>query len=163
MMWRLNFLVFWACLVLRNDYMLYYICPMHTLFTVFVYATLGIASRLNKSHAGIALKIGVVTALVVACWESKTIFYTIWTPFLWLVGYNDPRKPSDDLLHGAHAMAAAQLAAASAVAPRRHVNGTLACLDEMHLLVLSADLFLFGPRNRPRLQKCDGIQVIWTH
>ncbi len=100
MMWRLNFLVFWACLVLRNDYMLYYICPMHTLFTVFVYATLGIASRLNKSHAGIAFKIGVVTALVVTCWESKTVFYTLWTPFLWLVGYNDPRKPSDDLLHG---------------------------------------------------------------
>ena len=101
MMWRLNFLVFWACLVLRNDYMLYYICPMHTLFTVFVYATLGIASRLNKSHAGIAFKIAVVTALVVTCWESKTVFYTLWTPFLWLVGYNDPRKPSDDLLHGA--------------------------------------------------------------
>ena len=101
MMWRLNFLVFWACLVLRNDYMLYYICPMHTLFTVFVYATLGIASRLNKSHAGIGFKIGAVTALVVACWESKTIFYTLWTPFLWLVGYNDPRKPGDDVLHGA--------------------------------------------------------------
>ena len=99
-MWRLNFLVFWACLVLRNDYMLYYICPMHTLFTVFVYATLGIASRLNKSHAGIALKITVVSVLVATCWESKTVFYTLWTPFLWLVGYNDPRKPSDDLLHG---------------------------------------------------------------
>ena len=100
MMWRLNFLVFWACLVLRNDYMLYYICPMHTLFTVFVYATLGIASRLNKSHAGIALKITVVSVLVATCWESKTVFYTLWTPFLWLVGYNDPRKPSDDPLHG---------------------------------------------------------------
>jgi 10 TM Acyl Transferase domain found in Cas1p len=34
MMWRLNFLVLFCCIVLRNDYMLYYICPMHTLFTV---------------------------------------------------------------------------------------------------------------------------------
>lgn len=33
MMWRLNFLVVFACIVLRNDYMLYYICPMHTIFT----------------------------------------------------------------------------------------------------------------------------------
>ena len=56
MMWRLNFLVFWACLVLRNSYMLYYICPMHTIFTVMVYATLGLGARLNKSHVGIGLK-----------------------------------------------------------------------------------------------------------
>lgn len=40
MMWRLNFFVFFTCLVLRNDYVLYYICPMHTLFTLFVYFSL---------------------------------------------------------------------------------------------------------------------------
>lgn len=34
MMWRLNFLVVFTCIVMRNDYMLYYICPMHTIFTV---------------------------------------------------------------------------------------------------------------------------------
>jgi hypothetical protein len=28
MMWRLNFLVLFVCLVMDNDYMLYYICPM---------------------------------------------------------------------------------------------------------------------------------------
>ncbi|MBA0595079.1 hypothetical protein Gorai_011957, partial [Gossypium raimondii] len=33
MMWRLNFFVAFCCIVLNNDYMLYYICPMHTLFT----------------------------------------------------------------------------------------------------------------------------------
>ena len=37
MMWRLNFLVIFCCLALNNSYMLYYICPMHTLFTVMVY------------------------------------------------------------------------------------------------------------------------------
>ena len=37
MMWRLNFLVTLCCLALNNSYMLYYICPMHTLFTVMVY------------------------------------------------------------------------------------------------------------------------------
>jgi hypothetical protein len=37
MMWRLNFLVLFCCLVLNNSYMLYYICPMHTLFTIMVY------------------------------------------------------------------------------------------------------------------------------
>ena len=102
MMWRLNFLVFWACLVLRNSYMLYYICPMHTIFTVMVYATLGLGARLNKSHAGIGLKLVAATALVVILWEFKAVFYAVWSPFVWLVGYNDPRKPSDDLLHGEH-------------------------------------------------------------
>ena len=56
MLWRLNFLVFFACLVLRNDYMLYYICPMHTIFTIMVYACLAIAPHLNKSHFWVAIK-----------------------------------------------------------------------------------------------------------
>ena len=51
MMWRLNFLVIFCCVVLQNSYMLYYICPMHTIFTVFVYACLGIAPHLNKTPA----------------------------------------------------------------------------------------------------------------
>lgn len=38
MMWRLNFLVTFVCLALNNSYVLYYICGMHTLFTVLVYA-----------------------------------------------------------------------------------------------------------------------------
>ncbi len=56
MMWRLNFLVFFACLVLRNSYTLYYICPMHTIFTVLVYASLGIAPHLNQSNTFVLLK-----------------------------------------------------------------------------------------------------------
>ncbi len=56
MMWRLNFLVFFACVVLNNSYMLYYICPMHTLFTVMVYGCLGIAYHLNQSRAWLLFK-----------------------------------------------------------------------------------------------------------
>lgn len=37
MMWRLNFFVFFCCVALRNSYVLYYICPMHTLFTIMLY------------------------------------------------------------------------------------------------------------------------------
>ena len=47
-----------------------------------------------------------MTALVVALWEFKSVFYAVWSPFVWLVGYNDPRKPSDDLLHGSPPLSA---------------------------------------------------------
>jgi hypothetical protein len=54
MMWRLNFFVFFVCLVMRNDYVLYYICPMHTLFTLFVYFSLLLAGlRPTQLHFGI--------------------------------------------------------------------------------------------------------------
>ena len=56
MMWRLNFLVAAVCVVLRNSYMLYYICPMHTIFTIMVYAALGLGRPLNESTWGVLVK-----------------------------------------------------------------------------------------------------------
>lgn len=56
MMWRLNFLVTITCLVLRNSYMLYYICPMHTLFTLMVYGALAIAKDHNNKDWVIWIK-----------------------------------------------------------------------------------------------------------
>lgn len=38
--------------------------------------------------------------LIYVCWDIKAVFYAIWSPFTFLVGYNDPRKPTDDVLHG---------------------------------------------------------------
>ena len=192
MMWRLNFLVAVTCLVLQNHYMLYYICPMHTLFTIFVYATLALGQKYNAHTAGIMVKcalprsfppfhachtrprtaevpgccvqlsalptcvlcmrctphllhgaghprkctdarqqccklcsmrgrlvgcppgclqscdglralrrIGLCFALVYLCWDLKPVFYAIWSPFTFIMGYSDPRKPTNDLLHGA--------------------------------------------------------------
>eukprot|EP00775_Hariotina_reticulata_P006302 gene6302-6537_t len=99
MMWRLNFLVIFCCIVLQNSYMLYYICPMHTIFTVFVYACLAIAPSLNKSTCWMWTKIALCFALIFVLWDIKSVFYAIWTPFDWLVGYTDPRKGKQDRLH----------------------------------------------------------------
>lgn len=45
-------------------------------------------------------RIGLCVVLIYVCWDIKAVFYAIWSPFMFLVGYNDPRKPTDDLLHG---------------------------------------------------------------
>ncbi|KXZ54075.1 hypothetical protein GPECTOR_5g181 [Gonium pectorale] len=99
MLWRLNFLVFFCCVVLRNSYMLYYICPMHTIYTVFVYVALAVAPQLNQNNIALLVKIFLCFVFIFITWDLQRVFYAIWTPFLWLVGYNDPRKPTEDLLH----------------------------------------------------------------
>ncbi len=39
-------------------------------------------------------------ATVFLLWDVKAVFYAIWTPFKWLVAYDDPRRPRDDTLYG---------------------------------------------------------------
>lgn len=99
MMWRLNFFVFVTCASMNNSYMLYYICPMHTLFTLFLYGALRVKSEMNSTNVGVAVKIGGCVALVMGLWEFKEVFYAVWTPLLPLVGYVNPAKPDGDPMH----------------------------------------------------------------
>jgi hypothetical protein len=82
-----------------NELMLYYICPMHTLYTVLVYATLAAWPAGNDSAAGVWLKLAASTALVVGVWEFKFVFYAIFSPLAPVLGYTDPRRPNPDALH----------------------------------------------------------------
>jgi len=100
MMWRLNFFVLWVCLVLDNEYMLYYICMLHTTFTVMIYAGLGIYSHINPSFSGICLKFCVLIAITAAIWDTpRAVFDTVWFPWRPLVAFHDPYKPSRDPMH----------------------------------------------------------------
>jgi N-acetylneuraminate 9-O-acetyltransferase len=101
MMWRLNFLVIACCIVLRNSYMLYYICPMHTLFTVLVYSVLGIGNEVNGTRLGMGLKIVASVVVVTAVWDIDGVFNAIWRPFSFIMAYTDPRRvEARDALHG---------------------------------------------------------------
>ena len=99
MMWRLNFFVFFCCVVMRNDYVLYYICPMHTLFTLFVYFALLARKEDNDKTPVVLGKFLACAALCFVLWEVPGVFGVVFAPFRFLLGYVDPARPDVDPMH----------------------------------------------------------------
>eukprot|EP00735_Rhodelphis_limneticus_P000890 TRINITY_DN11423_c0_g1::TRINITY_DN11423_c0_g1_i1::g.10821::m.10821 TRINITY_DN11423_c0_g1::TRINITY_DN11423_c0_g1_i1::g.10821 ORF type:complete len:553 (+),score=77.08,sp/Q66GQ5/RWA3_ARATH/43.02/1e-144,Cas1_AcylT/PF07779.7/7.8e-92 TRINITY_DN11423_c0_g1_i1:89-1747(+) len=87
MMWRLNFFCFLCCATLNNQYMLYYICPLHTFFTILVYATLGIYSSKNSNNYFLFGKIAVAFLVVAFIWDVDGVFDLFFSPLSVLLNF----------------------------------------------------------------------------
>jgi N-acetylneuraminate 9-O-acetyltransferase len=100
MQWRLNFMVIWVCAILSNEYMLYYICMLHTFFTLLIYGGLGTFPQYNVTASGVTIKFTALALFCFVMWDiSDNIFDTVWRPLTFLVQYHDPYNPARDIMH----------------------------------------------------------------
>jgi hypothetical protein len=82
MLWRLNFLVLMLCMTLNNTYILYYICPLHTFYFLFVYAAMRIGHELNYSYRGVIMKLMCVALVVYLVWDADIGLFQVLFGFL---------------------------------------------------------------------------------
>ena len=78
MMWRLNFLVFWLCLMFSNTFILYYINPLHTFYFLTTFFVMRIGWTFNLDKWKIRSKLFVWSILVFVVWEFPTVFNAVW-------------------------------------------------------------------------------------
>eukprot|EP00758_Cryptobia_borreli_P002113 Tbor_TRINITY_DN2794_c0_g1::TRINITY_DN2794_c0_g1_i1::g.15216::m.15216 len=98
MQWRINFMATWVCAIMGNEYMLYYICFLHTFFTVLIYAALAFYNQFNTSNNIIFAKVCFLFIFSYVMWDVDRVFQVIWKPFTPLVQYHDPYLPNRDVL-----------------------------------------------------------------
>eukprot|EP00439_Symbiodinium_sp_Y106_P061597 s887_g9.t1 len=107
MLFRLNFLGFAVCTVLGNEYMLYYICAMHTIFTVFVLLAMYIGHALNTSGTVLWVKIVLTFALTLFLYDGPDMIFRLVFGTLPgvrpLFAFHDPLHPEfTDEMHEFH-------------------------------------------------------------
>lgn len=87
MMFRLNFLVLITCLVTANEYMLYYICAMHTFWFVSVYVCMRPLHKRNADPKVMALKFALYFGVVFLLFDVPSIGELAFKPFGFILNY----------------------------------------------------------------------------
>ena len=75
LLWRLNFLVLLLVAVMDNQYILYYIVPLHTFYTFVVYATMRFRHSRNHSDSSfLRWKLLAVFVIILIIWDVPGVF-----------------------------------------------------------------------------------------
>ncbi|WAR17636.1 RWA3-like protein [Mya arenaria] len=98
MQFRLNFLVTCLCVVTSNEYMLYYICAMHSYWFISVYVFMGTLKSWNTDPNKMLVKFVLYFLFNCAIFEIDFVRNNIFRPFKFLLGYTD-RNPYVDDMH----------------------------------------------------------------
>ena len=93
MQFRLNFLVTCICVATSNEYMLYYICAMHSYWFISVYAFMAIFRSWNTNSMKMAVKFGVYFLCNCVIFEISVVRDNIFRPLWLILQYHDPRFP----------------------------------------------------------------------
>ncbi|KNC81282.1 hypothetical protein SARC_06393 [Sphaeroforma arctica JP610] len=87
MLFRLNFLVFFFCWALDTEYMLYYICPMHTFYFLMTFGVLFVLKGKNDSNAVIWIKFAATFVLLFFLYDVKDIGESIFALAYPIISY----------------------------------------------------------------------------
>ena len=87
MLVRLNLLVAVVAVALNKEYMLYYVCPLHTSCFLLTYAVMAIGHERNGSRAWVQLKLGAALVLLFVMFDVPGVFEVVWAPLGWLMRY----------------------------------------------------------------------------
>lgn len=91
MQFRLNFLVTCICIVTSNQYMLYYICAMHSYWFISVYVFMGVLKSWNTDSKKMFLKFCVYFLFNCIIFEIPFVTSNIFRPFQFVLGFTVPK------------------------------------------------------------------------
>eukprot|EP00732_Lithocolla_globosa_P004043 Lithocolla_globosa_v1_NODE_3498_length_1655_cov_24.973750.p1 type:complete len:469 gc:universal NODE_3498_length_1655_cov_24.973750:1484-78(-) len=86
---RLNLSVAVLCGLMDRNYMLYYVCPLHTFFYLTTYVTMAIYPQMNYEPFWMRIKFLVHFVILFVLFEVPSVFETVWLPLYPLVQLND--------------------------------------------------------------------------
>ena len=89
MLFRLNFLVVITCLVVRNEYMLYYICPMHTFWFLSVYCFMKLLNTWNEDPKKMTVKFMIYFLLVFLMFDVPGVGNVVFKPLSFILSYEN--------------------------------------------------------------------------
>jgi len=89
MLFRLNFLVVITCLVVRNEYMLYYICPMHTFWFLSAYCFMRLLNSWNEDPQKMAVKFTIYFLIVFLLFDVPGVGEIVFRPLGFILNYEN--------------------------------------------------------------------------